>query len=152
MSIQYHWHLSYSLDKVLGKCKDTSNSLATLNWPRFFPRPISETNGLVTHSKTGQFSVDTFCLFLCKPNLQETKSDLERISASSVWPNHNALFPLPVWFFVSDSYIFFIFFGLYVIYRCSYCFQFQFSFRSHWVLYPFVSDIGKKIGKKKSDG
>ena len=33
--------------------------LATLNWPKFFPYPISETNGLVTHSKISQFSVDT---------------------------------------------------------------------------------------------
>ena len=27
-----------------------------------------------------------FCIFLCKPNLLETKSDSERISASSMWP------------------------------------------------------------------
>ena len=27
-----------------------------------------------------------FCIFLCKPNLSETKSDSERISVSSVWP------------------------------------------------------------------
>ena len=37
--------------------------LATLNWPRFFPCPISETNGLVTHSKISQFSVDTSAYF-----------------------------------------------------------------------------------------
>ena len=37
--------------------------LATLNWPRFFPCPISETNGLVTHSKISQFSVDTSTYF-----------------------------------------------------------------------------------------
>ena len=28
-----------------------------------------------------------FCIFLCKANLSVTKSDLERISASSVWPS-----------------------------------------------------------------
>ena len=36
------------------------------------------------------------------------------------------------------------------------CFRSQFSFRCYWVLDPFLSDIGKKIGigigKKKSDG
>ena len=30
-----------------------------------------------------------FCIFLRKPNLLETKSDSERISDSSVWPNRN---------------------------------------------------------------
>ena len=33
--------------------------LATLNWLRFIPCPISLTNSLVIHSKFGQFSVDT---------------------------------------------------------------------------------------------
>ena len=28
-----------------------------------------------------------FCLFLCKPNLSETKSDSERISVTSLWPS-----------------------------------------------------------------
>ena len=38
-------------------------SLAILNWPRFFPCPISETKGLVTHWEIGQFSVDTSAYF-----------------------------------------------------------------------------------------
>ena len=44
-----------------------------------------ETNGFIIHSEIGQFSVDTVWIFLCKPNLSDTKSDSERISVSSVW-------------------------------------------------------------------
>ena len=47
-------------------------------------------NGLVTHSNRNQNrspgSVDTLCTSLCKPNLSERKSDSERESVSSVWP------------------------------------------------------------------
>ena len=40
-----------------------SNGLATLNWPRFFPCLISETNGLVTYSKISQLSVTSSVYF-----------------------------------------------------------------------------------------
>ena len=32
-----------------------------------------------------------FCIYLCKPDLSETKSNLETISVSSVWPSRKEI-------------------------------------------------------------
>ena len=68
------------------------------------------------------------------------------ISACLTACSHNLsdfLFPIPI-FFQSLSYA-----HIDILLRC--LFQSQFSFQSHWVLNPFLSDIGKKIGIGKKN-